>query len=296
MRNPLTSLWHCGTVWRTLCRYPGLFSLSDAGMQLNRVILPGRLLNLRARIGLRQQVEIRRAGDGAFEVRLRNQGLRFFWPETPSNNLYFLVEQEIDPRNPHYYTSPPIRINPMSVILDVGACEGLFAFRALRQGLARRVICFEPVETMAGLIRRGAEANGVRESLTVETLAVDQSSGRIGWSLTTDVQANRADDASITSVESVSLDDYCSRQGIELTAADLIKIDAEGQDFRVLLGAERLIRERAPQIAVTTYHHDEHAVQMIEFLKKLQPAYRMRLKGFAPWTNPPRPVLLQAAM
>lgn len=295
MRNPLARLWCCGQTWRKLRQYPGLFSLSDACMQLNRVIVPKRVLDWRARIGLRRQVHVFPSEGGVFEIRLLNRDLRFFWPEAPDRNLYFLIEQELNSRNPHHYTSPPIVVSPRTLILDVGACEGLFAFRTLKHGLARQVICFEPMQAMAQLIKLGARANGVSEAITVESLAVDETPGRVGWNRMDNLQANRIDGASSTTIESVSLDDYCHSRGIVLDSHDLIKIDAEGYDFRVLRGADQLIRSGAPQIAVTTYHCDDHVFEIVNWLKERQPTYRMRLKGFSCWTNRPRPVLLQAS-
>ena len=89
---------------------------------------------------------------------------------------------------------------------------------------------------------------------------------------------------------------------MELGAQDLIKIDAEGADLDILKGAERVIRTSAPQIAVTTYHKEEHAREILEYLSSVQPRYRFRLKGlviFGPVRllggAKPRPVLLQAS-
>jgi hypothetical protein len=48
-------------------------------------------------------------------------------------------------------------------------------------------------------------------------------------------------------------------------------------------------------VAVTTYHADAHARDMVEWLRALQPRYRLRLKGFSFWTPRPRPVLLLAS-
>jgi len=96
-------------------------------------------------------------------------------------------------------------------------------------------------------------------------------------------------------VNAVSLDDYCRTHRIELKPQDLIKIDAEGADFDVLRGAEGIIRDIGLQIAVTTYHADSHCDEMVSWLQAVQPAYKMRLKGFAFWTPQPRPVLLQAS-
>ena len=93
----------------------------------------------------------------------------------------------------------------------------------------------------------------------------------------------------------MSIDDYCRTNGLELGRNDLIKIDAEGSDLDILLGARETIRRGAPQIAVTTYHEAKHAGQMIEFLREIQPQYSLRLKGFSFWTPLPNPVLLQAS-
>src|SRR4029453_12669647 len=49
--------------------------------------------------------------------------------------------------------------------------------------------------------------------------------------------------ASDTPVEVVSLDNYCRANQIDLI--DLLKLDIEGGEFEALLGAERLLAEKA---------------------------------------------------
>ena len=63
----------------------------------------------------------------------------------------------------------------------------------------------------------------------------------------------------------------------------------------MLLRAEEQLRNGAPQLAITTYHVDEHAERMIARLREIRPDYTLRLKGFSFWTAKPRPVLLQAS-
>ena len=106
-------------------------------MQANRVILPARFHSIAAARRLANEAQITQAGD-AWQVRLTDSGLSFFWPSEPDQNLYFVIEQEFSTANPHHYTTTPIRLSPESTVLDVGACEGLFAFRALKDHLARR--------------------------------------------------------------------------------------------------------------------------------------------------------------
>lgn len=297
MKNPLLNAVVVLRTWMRMRRYPGLFSLSDALMQVDRVVLPTRFHHRFAGLALHNQTRIKSEPDGVWRIDLPVHGLVFFWREQPTPNLWYLVEQEFDERNPHCYTTAPIKLTPESVVLDVGACEGLFAFRAAKNAMAKRVICFEPLAEMAELIRRGADANGVRHLIDVETVAVTLKSGQVSFA-----SADGADRGCIGAattgakqVPAVSIDDYLSSRGIQIRPCDLLKIDAEGADMDVLVGAERVISEVGPQIAVTTYHNDEHCEQMVDWLRDKQPNYRMRMKGFSFWTSKPRPVLLQAA-
>lgn len=298
MKNPAAQFLTAARTWLALRRrWPGVFRLRDAALQFSRVVLPARFTYRAAARALARAAHLEPAGD-AWRIRLpRHGGLEFYWPATPDPNLWFLIEQELTPRNPHYYTLPPVRLEPESRILDVGACEGLFAFRCLRQGLAREVIAFEPSSAMHALLQRGAAANGVAERLRAEALAVGAHSGTVRFNPAPGAEAGHIDHAAAggTEVPCVTLGDYCRDHGLTLRARDLIKVDAEGADFDVLRGAEGLIRAAAPQLAVTTYHEDAHAEQIVGWLREVQPAYRLRLKGFAFWTPRPRPLLLLAA-
>lgn len=297
MKNPLSNAFVIFQTWTRMRKYPGLFSLGDALMQVNRVVLPTRFHHRFAEIALRRQTRMNREPDGIWRIDLPLNGLSFFWREQPTANLWYLIEQEFDERNPHCYTTPPIKLTPESLILDVGACEGLFAFRAAKNGMAKRVICFEPLTENAELIHRGADANGVRHVLDVETIAVTRISGEVPFlnSHGSDRGRINEDAGGTRRIRAVSIDDYLSSRGIEIRACDLLKIDAEGADMEVLIGAEQTIRKIGPQIAVTTYHHDAHCEQMVDWLRATQPHYKMRIKGFSFWTSRPRPVLLQAA-
>jgi len=298
MRNPLRQLQLALAVWRDWRHESGLFKAGDAARQFHRVLLPRRCLAGAAARALARSTQTQPESDSVHRITLPDLGgLVFFWPGAPDPNLWYLIEQETDPRNPHYYTTPPIALRPDSRVLDVGACEGLFAFRCLRQELAREVIAFEPSGRMAPLLRRGAEANGVADRLRLVESAVGALTGTVSFDVTDGEQSGRlAESAAGTQVvPCTTLDDFCAAQHLELGPHDLIKVDAEGADFEVLRGAERILRSRSPQVAVTTYHTDAHAREIVTWLREVQPGFRLRLKGFSFWTPRPRPVLLLAS-
>ena len=299
VKNPLTQAVRCWNEWRRQQKLHGRFAFGDARMQLGRVILPARLHSHSAARRLPKEAEIAQADD-AWRVRLRDSGLNFFWPSEPDQNLQFVIEQEFSAANPHHYTIKPIRLSAESIVLDVGACEGLFAFRALRYGLAKRVVCFEPSERMAALLQRGAEFNELADGITIERSGVGKQSGQAYMVDGDNPDAGYLDylpsgEAHVDAVPVTSIDDYCRDHQLALGPGDLIKADAEGADLDVLLGAEEQIRNGAPQLAITTYHVDDHAERMIARLREIRPDYTLRLKGFSFWTAKPRPVLLQAS-
>jgi FkbM family methyltransferase len=285
-----------------LRKYPGLFSLRDASLGLGALALPRRFIVSDFSKRLARETEITEIEPNLRRVRLKSNGLVFYCQDPITPNLYYAIQQEFDSRCPHYYTTPPVRLSPRSRILDVGACEGLFAYRALKEGCASEVICFEPAKRTAQLTRDAAVENGFAGRIRVEEFAVGKQSGPVRFVFGDSATSHRVEKLTGDSaagkdevVQCITLDEYCASKNLRLCSEDLIKIDAEGFDFDILLGAERIIREGAPQISVTTYHKDSHVDEIVGWLKQLRPDYKLRLKGFSHWTDRPRPVLLQAS-
>lgn len=299
MKNPFYNLCVAIKTWARLRAHRGVFRFSDAFMQFDRVLFPSRFHGRRAmklwpRVATENLIE-----EGVCRVQLKENGLCYYWPRPAGANHYFLYEQEFHPENPHYYSDAPIVLQADSIVLDVGACEGLFAFRVLKSRLVRRVICFEPSAAMADLLQRAARENGVEARVKIEPIALGGKTGptyfQTGPTSDAGAVSTSPGSAGETKIPMMTIDDYCKTNGLELGRTDLIKIDAEGSDLDVLFGARETIRRGAPQIAVTTYHEPRHAEQMIEFLREIQPKYSFRLKGFSFWTPLPNPVLLQAS-
>ncbi len=53
----------------------------------------------------------------------------------------------------------------------------------------------------------------------------------------------------------------------------------EGYEMIMLAGASDIIREYKPKIAITTYHQEQHARQIQDFLKSIVPSYQIMVKG-----------------
>ena len=60
--------------------------------------------------------------------------------------------------------------------------------------------------------------------------------------------------------------------------ATIIKMDLEGFEKRALLGAERLLRECAPRLAVTGYHYADDLLEISDTIRAICPQYQFRLR------------------
>ena len=153
---------------------------------------------------------------------------------------------------------------------------------------------------MACLLQRGVEVNGLTDVIAIERSGVGSQTGQARMVAGDNPDAGYLEylpggESHADAVPVTSIDDYCRSHQLALGPGDLIKADAEGADLDVLLGAGEQIRNGAPQLAITTYHVDDHAERMIAWLREIRPDYSFRLKGFSFWTSKPRPVLLQAS-
>lgn len=134
------------------------------------------------------------------------------------------------------------------VLFDVGAYTGLFSLFFCALGDEKRAVAFEPSPIMAPALESLREMNSLETRMSIEKMAIGQSSGRASLFLenTGFVQIL----ASGSTVESVSvpittLDESCERLGV---TPDLLKIDVEGFELEALLGAEKLLSRNRPTI------------------------------------------------
>ncbi len=125
-------------------------------------------------------------------------------------------------------------------------------------GPAGRVAAFEPDPALAGRIRRNVALNGFRQVAVIEK-AVDGRSGQATFYVAAQpgksslVAAMVAQPAQRLVVETVTLDDFLRERG--WPRLDVIKIDVEGNDCRVLLGGREALARLRPFVAFE-YHYE----------------------------------------
>jgi FkbM family methyltransferase len=145
-----------------------------------------------------------------------------------------------------------------STVYDVGANVGFLTLLAARiVGEQGRVVAFEPLRDAVQFLRRHLELNGL-ENVQVVEAAVSRSPGRAAFQHGGDIRRGRlaVDGTGAVEVKVVGLDDFCASG--HAPAPDFLKIDVEGGELDVLLGAERILTKVRPLIALSTHGTDTH--------------------------------------
>lgn len=144
--------------------------------------------------------------------------------------------------------------------LDVGAHIGLYTLPAALIMRGRgQVHAFEPSPVNFEHLNRHIKMNDLTNVTVTETLVGDSNAPAILNFDDSDVNAmntmaklESGPKASFRALEvkQTRIDDYCSQKSIK---PDLIKIDVEGADLKVLKGAEQTLRKFKPRIFLSLH-------------------------------------------
>jgi len=136
------------------------------------------------------------------------------------------------------------------VVLDIGGHIGLFAVVTARLvGASGKVFSFEPTPFTRGVLQQVVDLNGCGDVVEVRSEAVSSKRGETVFYDTGDDVSNanslvrtERSKAEIR-VPTISVDEFAAERGLTVNC---IKIDVEGAELDVLIGAERTFREQRP--------------------------------------------------
>jgi FkbM family methyltransferase len=146
-------------------------------------------------------------------------------------------------------------VRPGQVVIDIGANVGVYALSLARcVGPSGQVWAFEPASEPADFLARSIELNAT-PWVRLQRQALSDHSGS-GWlhqpgqselnALAASGETSVSGGAAGERVALTSLDSCLDQHG--WSRVDLLKIDAEGEEERILNGGERFFRELAPLV------------------------------------------------
>ena len=141
------------------------------------------------------------------------------------------------------------------LVLDIGANTGIFALLALAANHRCQVIAFEPVPAICGRLRENLRINGWEDRCEVRQEAVAEAVGVAQFHVPPSVlpvsaslnpHGFRSYAGELIEVRTTTTDAACALRD----RVDLIKIDVEGFEDKVLQGMNRILAEWRPRLIV----------------------------------------------
>lgn len=170
--------------------------------------------------------------------------------------------------------------------IDIGANKGEYS-KALLSATEAHVIAFEPLPKAFSILQKltntyserfTAENVGIGKENTTLDLFYGEADSQLA-SFSSDVNQIEYVGMSNTnkmSVPVIKLDSYLNRIEKDFDSLDLLKIDTEGFEYEVLLGAQKTIRKLKPKFIQIEYNwHQLFRAQSLRTLASLIPKYRV---------------------
>ena len=173
-----------------------------------------------------------------------------------------------------------------AVVIDAGANIGMFSLYACARG-ARKVYAFEPVRETYEMLKSNIAASRMEKIVTAVNAALGAKSGDAEIKCCTKGEGSAMiasgnpgvntglNYEAVRRVKIVALDDIVRRK------VNLIKIDVEGYEKKVLLGAARLIKAHKPVLSFSAYHRSTDKKTLPRVVLGLRKDYRISLNTFA---------------
>ena len=130
------------------------------------------------------------------------------------------------------------------LFVDVGANIGYFSILWASTNERARAICFEASPRNVGLLESNVKQNSLSDRISLIAKAAGKDNGTIKFDVGPSAQTGWGGIANEKSTTSITVP--MTRLDCEITdeTIDVLKIDVEGADTWVLLGCEKLLRER----------------------------------------------------
>ncbi len=174
-------------------------------------------------------------------------------PSMRSLTTYVMLEQErwFEPE----MSLLPRLLTPDMHALDIGANHGLYTLEIARCAPRGRVWAFEPTSTPRTRLCQSVAEAGLSERVTVVDAGLSDSAGGASFAVQDNSELNSREGESTRRewVRLEALDDYLQAHAPGV-AIGFVKLDAEGDELRVLAGAQRFFQAQSP-VVLFEYKH-----------------------------------------
>jgi len=146
-------------------------------------------------------------------------------------------------------------IKPGDIVIDVGANIGYYTLMAAaRVGKRGHVYAFEPASHTFKILQKNIQINGFT-NVSLYNLAISNEEGYVELYLSDSINTGATSitvpelfSGKVEKVRCITIDNFLNKENIK--KVDLIKIDVEGAEPKVLRGMNKLLSEQNPKILI----------------------------------------------
>lgn len=176
----------------------------------------------------------------AAPVGVEREGLRLYGGLRERSFLYRVTEGTFEPETVARFLA---WLRPGATVVDVGAFLGFYTLLAARRVGESRVYALEPDPRSFAFLQRNLRANGCSRVKALPWAALEYTGEAPWYRSRNDPSTNsvvpRPGWSETAKVRCVALDEFLDSEGVQ--HVDVVKIDAEGSEPRVLKGMARVL-------------------------------------------------------
>ena len=172
------------------------------------------------------------------------------------------------------YEHENVKIECNDVVIDCGANIGMFSALASHKGAI--VYSFEPSENIIETyLSKTAQLN---PNIYICNYALSDKCGDVWFAISSEhhsmnhIEDPKNDDhKNSVVIQATTLDEFVHQN--HLSKVNFIKADIEGAERNMLMGAQKVLHEFAPKLAICTYHKPDDPRVLREIILQANPNY-----------------------
>lgn len=178
-----------------------------------------------------------------------------------------------------------VEVRAGDVVIDAGACFGDTAvYFAKTAGKDGRVYAFDPLPAHQAVIGLNVAQNEVEDRVIAVPLAVSDRTAvtapqeAVGQQRSLLAQPGFSLRSAATDIPMTSIDDFVREHDVR--RVDFIKMDIEGSELAALIGAQKVIGQFRPRLAISLYHRPGDFFEIPLWLGSRFPWYDLHLEHY----------------
>lgn len=207
-------------------------------------------------------------------TKYQKEVLTFLKEYFSEDSIVLLVNNEAELRfDEQYFDKDIIKLEDGEVFIDAGCYCFETSQSLIEKCKVEKVYAFEPDEVNLNEINKVISKNNYK-NVEVYNKGLWDKSDVLRFNASGNIQSCISSDGQIE-IDVIALDEVINGK------VTFIKMDIEGSELNALKGAQNIIRENKPKLAICVYHKLHDIIDIPEYILSLVPEYKFYLRHYS---------------